>query len=189
MKIYFSCPKCGNNSEAPFQNKCSFCGFNIDHLIGIRLSNHQQKKYEKHTSLLRGEGIALDDGEYNASFDHNGDANLVDLINFTISYGDRGQIPDSRGIYSNEAIVAYVPEIVGSGTSIYDRNCVPCSGICIISPQSYEYGHSFPTLDDWVTNNFSGKSSCRYCGNQTDFGQPFCADCYNKCNIDWRQML
>jgi len=187
--MYYECPKCKTKNEIPFIGKCPNCGFTIDHLSGKRLSDFQQRKFEQHNELLYSDTISLD-GEYNASFTHKGNEQLEDLINFTISYGDRVILPSARGTYHNPAIISYVPEIIGSGTTIYNIGYLPCSGICIVSPQSYIFGHPFPVIDSWVGRNFEGIiSKCKICGREVNIGQPMCRKCYRRYDNNWKNIL
>lgn len=186
----YICPKCKNERHAPFKGHCAVCDFNIDHLSGKRLSDFQTSKYLKHTQLLHGSTITLTDSDYNASFDHNGDAKLEQLIQFTISYGKWAEIPSRSGQYTNPVIVSYVPEIIGAGTSIYEKDTLLCSGICIMSPQSYQFGHPFPVLDEWVNKNFNTfASTCSFCRKPTQFGQPFCHKCYQDRGSNWLNLI
>jgi len=189
MTIQVICPACGDRQNAPFTVPCPTCGFAIDHLTGIKLSDYQKKKRGEHDDLLHGRSIELHGKEYNASFDHNGDASLLDLLRFTISFGHRSVLPSSRGHYMNPVIVAYTPEVIGSGTSIYTPGLLPCSGICVVSPASYEFGHPYPVIQDWVQTTFGSiRTTCPYCGKPTEFGQPFCPECYAAMG-DWRTLL
>ena len=192
MEIYYNCPSCGKEFLAPFSGCCSNCGFSIDHLTGKCLSDFGRGKALKHTEPPKGTPISLEDGQYNAFFNYNGEAKLEYLVKFAISYGDRDILPPASGRrHENPIIVSYIPEIIGSGTSIYNRNLLPCSGICVISPHSYEHGHPFPVIDNWVNEKYSCKiTKCKFCGEEdTGFGQPFCVKCYNKYNINWENMV
>lgn len=187
--MYYECPRCKTKNRIPFIGQCPNCGFTIDHLSGKRLSDFQQRKFKKHTELLYSDTISLD-GEYNASFTHKGNEQLEDLINFTISYGDRVILPSTRGTHHNLAIISYVPEIIGSGTTIYNIGYLPCSGICIVSPQSYIFGHPFPVIDSWVRRNFKGTiSKCKICGREAKIGQPMCRKCYRRYDNNWKNTL
>src|SRR5262249_45219284 len=127
---------------------------------------------------------------HNASFDYNGLANLEDVLRFTVTFGDRATLLSSRGNHQNRVIITYIPEPIGSGTSICNPGSVPCSGVCLISPQSPTWSHTFPVMDDWVRQEFAGQTSaCRFCGRQTGFAQPICALCYAANNGDWLSFL
>jgi hypothetical protein len=186
------CVKCHSKLEAPFPRECPRCGFSLDHLYGKKLSDFQKNKRKKHTDLLSGRKIQLHGSTYNASFDNYGDASLEDLVRFTISYGHLAKLPSKGGRGENELVVAFIPETIGSGVSIYDTTYapVPCSGVGIISPASETYGHGFPILDDWLHLTFkTEKGDCVSCGTPTAFGHPFCNKCYDANGLDWRNFL
>ena len=191
FSIQTSCPKCGYSFIGPFPSRCPNCPFDISALAGRGTTSFQMRKWNKHTDLLQGRDIQIQPGEiYNASFDYNGQANLDDLVRFTITFGDRTSLPSSRGNYLNPIIVAYTPEQIGAGTAIHFPGTVPCSGICLISPQSENYAHSFPVIDDWVQKTFAGTTShCRVCNAITFFGQSICANCYGKYDRGWKTFL
>jgi hypothetical protein len=191
FSIFSSCPKCGHQVAGTFPSKCPNCTFDISALAGRGTTSFQVFKWNKHADLLQGRDIQLQSGEiYNASFDYNGQANLDDLVRFTITYGDRTTLPSARGSYQNPIILAYIPERIGAGTAIHFPGTVPCSGICLISPQSENYSHSFPVIDEWVQTTFAGTTSnCRICSSATSFGQPICAACYIKHGGGWRSFL
>lgn len=184
----FRCPQCDGVLPSPFRPPCPSCGFSVDHLTGKSLSQSQfqQTKWNKHNELLYGSGISLHGGNWNASFTNNGNAALDELVRFTISYGDSGTI----GPRQHPLRFAYIPEIIGSGTRITTIGTVACSGVCIVSPGSVNYGHGYPVMDDWVQKNFSGmKSSCRLCSRPTSFGEVICSDCYDSNGADWRKFI
>lgn len=186
------CIKCLAKLYVPFPEVCPYCGFSLEHLSDKKLSGFQKLKKDKHSDLLFGRKIQLYGSPYNASFDSYGDANLEDLIRFTISYGHRTKLPSKGGRHENEIVVAFIPEIIGSGVSIYDVTYAPvtCSGVAIISPTSEIYGHGFPVLDDWVHDRFkTEKGQCVSCGVQTAFGHSFCHKCYEARGQDWRKFL
>ncbi len=190
--IFCLCVQCQLKVEAPFPEKCPHCGFGLDHLEGKNLSDFQKQKKEKHDDLLFGRKIQLQGSDYNASFDSYGDANLTDLLRFTLSYGHPAKLPSKGGRHQNDIVLAFIPEIVGSGISIYDLGYdpVPCSGIAVISPASQEYGHGFPVLDDWVHQTFKNeKGHCVSCGESTSFGHSLCQKCYLEKGSDWRKFL
>ncbi len=189
--IWFACPDCSSQRPAPFLPPCPNCGFSLDHLNGRQLSDWQRQKWKKHQELLQGSNISLHGGKWNASFTHNGNAALEDLVRFTISYGDTQVLSSPRGNNQNPVYLAYIPEIIGSGLAIATPGLVPCSGLCIVSPSSIQYGHTYPILDDWMQDHFSGLgSSCRLCHTPTAFGEVFCMQCYSGyANGDWQKLL
>ena len=184
------CPNCHSTSKGVFPVRCPNCDFNIDGLVGRSTSSFQEKKWKEHTQLLYGDTIDLHEKEFNASFDYKGIAHIDELIRFTITFGDKATILDARGIHSNQIILSYFPEPIGRGTAIHYHQLVPCSGLMVISPQSEEYAHAFPVLDEWVHDKFqNGKSHCRLCKRETDFGQPICSDCYTRRSMDWEALM
>jgi hypothetical protein len=117
-------------------------------------------------------------------------AKLTDLLQFALTYGDRTTKPDSRWINNKLVIVAYTPEVIGSGSAIHYPSLVPCSGVMLMSPNSQVYAHSFPVIDEWVQKTFpTQKSICRICGSETGFGVPVCNNCYLKNGWDWQKLL
>ena len=157
-----TCPSCDAIVTAPFSCNCESCGFSIDALAGRNTSQFQKNKWNEHTSLVSGVDIELDGKPFNASFDYNGVANIDDLVKYAVNYGSRATIQSNRGNHPTEVIVAYVPEIIGSGLGIFSANYLPCSGVCLMSPQSTQYGHSFPVLDQWVGSTFTSQmASCK----------------------------
>jgi hypothetical protein len=191
MCITTSCPKCRNSISGPFPDQCPYCTFNLSALVGQGTTSYQVTKWNKHSDLLQGRNIQLSSGEiYNASFDFNGYAKLDDIVRFTITYGDRTTLPAPHGGYENPVIISYIPEQLGAGTAIHFPGTVPCSGICLVSPQSDIYAHSFPVIDEWTQVTFPGaSSSCRFCNSSTAFGQPICEKCYAERGSDWKNFL
>ncbi len=186
------CVKCHTKLNAPFPGECPHCGFNLDHLSGKKLSRFQKEKREKHTDLLSGREIQLYGSTYNASFDNYGDANLEDLVRFTISYGHHAKLPSKGGRPDGELIVSFIPDIIGSGVSIYDTSYAPvaCSGVGILSPVSETHAHAIPVLDAWIQDRFKvEKGVCVLCGTPTAFGHPLCGKCYEANGKDWRRFL
>lgn len=184
------CPNCANHVPLPFPPTCPHCSFTIDGLTGKGTSSFQKKKDSQHRDLLYGRNVDLYKKQFNASFDFYGEAELPDLVRFSISYGDRTIVPSTHGSHPTELIVSYIPSVIGSGASIYGPGLLPCSGICLMSPASTGYAHSFPFLDDYVRSKFSGLSStCRSCGDPTGFAQPFCTKCYQTKSLDWKSWL
>lgn len=191
MSLSTACPKCGNSISGVFPNQCPYCDFNLDALAGKGTTSFQVLKWQKHSDLLQGQNIQLGPGEvYNASFNYNGYAKLDDIVRFTITYGDRVTLPAAHGKYQNPVIISYIPEQLGAGTAIHFPGTVPCSGICLVSPQSDIYAHSYPVIDQWVQETFPGASSdCRICGASTAFGQPICEKCYAERDSSWENFL
>jgi hypothetical protein len=184
------CPKCNTRVEGIFPTHCPACSFNIDALAGLNMSADQRDKWREHTDLLSGSAVALYNKEFNASFNYNGVANLPDIVQFTITFGDRATTLDRRGRHSNQVILAYLPEIIGSGSAIHYPSLVPCSGVMLISPGSQNYAHSYPIIDEWVQRKFpTQKSFCRMCARETGFGVPICNECYEQYDMDWRKLM
>jgi hypothetical protein len=165
------------------------CGFSIDHLTGKVTSQLQTNKWKKHSELLHSSNVSLFKKRWNASFTHNGIANVGELVRFTISYGERTTV--KTRMHDTKLIFAYIPEIVGSGTSIFTPGLVPCSGMCLLSPGSIDYGHPYPVLDEWVKHTFVYRraSNCRYCNQPTSFGEVICVNCYSSRGGDWRNFI
>ena len=184
------CPQCNNWIEGIFPQQCPYCSLNINTLSGSATSNFSQNKWHEHSTLLSGSTVPLFGKTFNASFDFNGVEKLTDLIQFALTYGERTTILDSRGINNNQVILAYYPEVIGSGSAIHYPSLVPCSGVLLMSPNSQEYAHSFPVIDEWVQNNFpSMKSKCNICGCETGFGVAVCNECYEKYGCGWQKLL
>jgi len=186
------CVQCHEKLEAPFRGTCPHCGFSLQHLFGKKLSDFQKQKRDKHCDLLFGRKIQLHGSNYNASFDSYGDANLEDLMRFTLSYGHHAKLPSRGGRHENEIVLAFIPDIIGSGISVYDTDYQPltCSGVAVISPASQDYGHGFPVLDDWVHQTFKTEEGfCVSCGALTAFGHPLCHKCYEARGSDWLKFL
>lgn len=185
-----TCPRCKGLIKGVFPHECPYCDFTVSDLVGQGISPFQQKKWKEHTELLYRGSVGLYGKKYNASFNYRGVADLEDMVRFTITFGDTGIIKDSRGIHDNEVILSYFPEVLGTGTAICYHQGVPCSGVMVISPASFDYAHACPVIDDWVREKFPNQQSqCRLCGKRTDFGQPICADCYSKGNDNWKEFL
>jgi hypothetical protein len=191
MTVTSVCPKCQKQVLGPFPDHCPHCSFNLLALTGLGTTSFQVSNWAKHSALLQGKNIPLAKNQiYNASFDFNGFANLKDIVRFTITYGDRVDLQSSQGGHINPAIVAYIPETLGAGTAIHFPGTVPCSGICLVSPHSDAYAHSYPIIDDWVKATFpNSRSYCRLCGSLTAFGQPICENCYTKKGSDWKNFI
>lgn len=183
------CPACHTSVSLPFPSQCPFCDFNINGLAGRGTSDFQRSKYQEHNDIPSGRKIDLYDKEINASFDYNGSASLDDLVRFALSYGDRATIQPANRPYTTDRIVAYVPEIIGSGTSLIDTGPIPCSGVVLISPASRTHSHAYPAIDTYVQSAFADHSgSCKSCGTPVRFGFPFCDTCYPKYG-DWRKLI
>lgn len=190
MDPHYTCPSCEAKHPAPFRSACPSCGFSVAHLAGQSLSDFQNGKWDKHTELLRGQNISLHSGDYNASFDHVGSGSLGELVRFALSYGHESEVPANRGPHVNPVRIAYIPQVIGSGISAYTSTPIACSGVCIISPGSLEYGHAYPVLNQWVQEEFAGKSGqCAFCGTPTAFGHPICQKCYEDRDGDWTKLL
>ncbi len=184
------CPCCNASVPVPFPIQCPHCAFTIDGLTGLGTSSFQTRKDREHRDLLIGRNVTLYGKQFNASFDYYGNAELPDIVRFAISYGDRTTVMSAHGNHPTPVIVSYIPAVMGSGTSIYSPGNLPCSGICLMSPASVNYSHSFLVLDDYVRNTFSGLSGvCRDCGVATGFAQPFCSECYNRQSFNWKKWL
>ncbi len=191
--IHVRCPRCERVSTGPFGHSCqgAGCGFTIDDLSGQSTQQWIISKDQQHRELLSTGRVSLFNKKYNASFDYNGVAKLTDLVRFAITYGSRTTIPRCHGTETTAVILAFVPEIIGSGLSIYDKGLLPCSGVVLMSAGSYGHGHSYPALQRYVTQEFGSlKDVCKACGNaQTDFGQPFCPRCYYDHQINWTHII
>jgi len=186
------CPICGCIIPGPFPSVGCNCGFNLSGLAGVGASKFQVKKDPQHRDILYGRSIQLYGKPYNASFDYYGDVTLVDLVRFGLTYGERQIIPSLHGNNPTEVIVSYIPDVIGSGISKLVANInYPCSGICLMSPSSTGgYDHSFPFLDGWVTNRFSGQiSTCRFCSRNTPFGIGICDVCFAKNGNQWKNFI
>lgn len=189
QQISVACPRCKNVEQGPFGTSCQ-CGFTIRDLSGQSTNPWIVNKDQQHHELLTEGAVSLFGKKYNASFTYNGIVMLEDLVRFTITYGSRTTIPSIRGAHPTEIILAFVPEVIGSGTSVFEPGLVPCSGIVLMSPGSMNHGHSFPALQQYVNDTFSSLgNTCKSCGKQIDFGQPFCVECYYLHNIDWRELI
>jgi hypothetical protein len=187
----FTCPRCKRQFPGPFGYTCPdpACGFNLDDLTGQSTKQWIVRKDQKHRELLTSGTVTLF-GDYNASFDYNGDAKLTDLVRFTLTFGDWAKVPAGRGRFTNDVIISFVPEVIGSGTSIFQPGLVPCSGVCLMSPGSLNWGHSYPALDSYVQNIFGHlPSRCKLCGAATGFAMPVCDACYRKNSFDWLALL
>jgi hypothetical protein len=191
--IQVHCPRCGHESSGPFGHSCqgTGCGFTIDDLSGQSTQQWIAKKDQEHLELLTTGSVSLFGKEYNTSFDYNGVAKLTDLVRFAITYGSRTTVSACRNTKTTSLILAFVPEIIGSGLSIYHSGLLPCSGLVLMSAGSYGHGHSYPVLQTYVTSEFGSlKDVCKACGKaQTDFGQPFCHKCYCDHQINWMNTI
>jgi hypothetical protein len=182
------CPACNHEVQGAFPAQCPNCPFNVKALAGQGTSSFQKKNWNQHADILYGRNVGLYGKRFNTSFDHNGQAALDDLVRFTITYGDRVNVPTRNN--QTPAIVAYIPDIIGSGTSIHNPGLVPCSGIVLMSPHSTDYAHAYPMLDQWLQTAFPNVvSHCRVCGAATTVGQPVCAACYVDLGLDWQTLL
>ncbi len=188
----FTCFHCGHSSSSPITYPCSNCGANLNHLNGQSFSNFQRNKWNEHTDLIQGyQQVQLYDKNWNCSFDTTGTSKINDIVKFTINYGQKLSLQSNRGNHVNEAYLSFIPEIIGQGTSSQytTLSTVTCSGCCIISPQSINYGHPFPVLIDWVKQTWSSESSqCYKCGKKTHVGLQICGECYQKIG-NWEKLL
>lgn len=188
--LSFTCPRCAAVIQGPFTGVCPSCGFNDQHLTGIQTSSFQSRKWHEHHDLLTGNKISLYGKTYNASFDLFGDQSLQEVIRYAITFGSRTTLPSSRGNHINQVIVSYIPAIIGSGVTAYSTGVYACSGVSIISPQSYKFGHPFPILDAWVSESFqNAKTRCTLCGAPTQFGYAFCAKCHAQYGSNWQDLM
>lgn len=185
----FLCPKCKSPFSGVFPKECPNCKFNIHGLAGKTTSEFQRKKLREHTDLLYGSQIQTYGKEFNTSFDFVGYAALEDIVRFDITYGEHTSVLSQHGNHQTEVIVCYLPAIIGSGVSVYSASPVPCSGIAIMSPGSANFGHPFPTMDDWVRTLNVGSSVCKVCSAPTPFACPVCERCYLERQYDWRKLL
>lgn len=190
QQILVPCPRCQKVAPGPFGHTCPDCGFTIDDLSGQSTEPWIIKKDQQHRELLTSGTVSLFKKQYNASFTHNGVAMLPDLVRFGITYGSRTTITSMHGGHPTDIILAFVPEVIGSGMSIFQAGLVPCSGVMMMSPGSMNHGHSFPTLQQYVASAFGAlKDKCKECGDPTDFGQPFCGVCYARYKLDWTKLI
>jgi hypothetical protein len=183
------CPKCARPVIGVFPVSCPHgCGFSISGLAGRGTSQFQTTNWNKHSDILQGRSVPLHGGTFNASLNFRGHAALDDLVRFAITFGDPVAVAH-RG-HTNPAIICYVPEVIGSGTSLYSPGTVACSGLMLMSPASIDYAHSYPVLDEWMKQSpFHGApSNCKQCGRATVVGQPLCSTCHSQ-GFDWVNML
>jgi len=185
-----SCPSCGGTVAGVFPASCPHCPFTIDALAGRGTSQFQRIKWGEHSDILAGRAIQLYGKTMNASFDFRGQAALDDLVRFTLTFGDRASLPTRDG-HANPVIVSFIPKPIGAGTVLYQAGTVPCSGICIVSAHSIQYGHSFPVIGPWVQQKFqrSPGLGCRICSSPTSFAQPVCDRCYTTIGGDWMRLV
>lgn len=183
-----ACPRCGGHVDGFFPSVCPFCGLSTNTLANMGTTSFQMRKTREHTDLLYGTDISFYGKKYNASFNFYGNANLQDIVRYTITYG--AQIPIQSRNTSVKAILAYCPEVLGIGTTIGQDTQVPCSGVCLVSPQSTDWGHAIPVIDDWVKTRYGSFSSrCIICGLSTSVGVPLCEGCYLSHTSSWREMI
>jgi hypothetical protein len=187
---HFQCFSCGFTSTRPITYPCQVCGQGIEHLDGTSLSAWNKSHWKQHTSLLTGSAIPLEGKEYQGSFDTVGYSKMSKLVEFTLNYGQWFTVKN-RG-HTNHVCLSFVPEIIGSGVSIYlpPNEIQPASGFCLMSPQSKKHGHPYPVLDDWVSQKFSGiQGHCRLCGKSTQAGRTICLKCFAENENDWMRFL
>lgn len=186
------CPICSTTQPGPFPRAGCSCGFSLSGLAGYGTSQFQLKKDPQHRDILFGRDIQLNKKPFNTSFDYYGAANLVDIVDYALTYGDKRTIQSLHGGHNTEVIVSYIPDIIGSGLSKFHNSTVSaCSGVCLMSPESINgYDHSFAVLDRWVTTKFAGESSCcRFCSKSTPFGIGVCTECFSKNGNRWQNFI
>ena len=192
MFPFVSCPVCKTSQQGPFPKAGCACGFSLSGLAGLGSSVFQTRKDPQHRDIIYGRGIQLYGKPINTSFDYYGEANIVDIVDFALTYGERRKTKSLHGNHDTEVIVAYIPDIIGSGITKWSSSTPnPCSGICLMSPESTGgYEHSYAVLDDWVSAKFSGDSSvCRFCPKTTPFGLGICIHCFARNGNDWRNFI
>ena len=171
--------------------RCPKCLCDYSSLLNPSAPEAIEKK-EKHFEMVLHGTLSLGDGpgRFNASFDHNGAASQEKIVRFVAAFGHRESISSGPGREPSEAIVSYLPEVIGSGVSKFWSGEIPCSGVCIISPASPVWGHLFPAMDNWIKHRDSGTERvCIRCPNFVSFGHPFCATCYAELGSDWRTFI
>lgn len=184
------CPHCASVIPGPFPVECPHCDFHVRMLADMGTTRFQRKKWREHSDILQGVDIQLYGKTWNASFDHRGYANLQEIVRFALTYGDGGYVTSAHGDRRTPVIGVYIPEIIGSGTGLYQTGSLSCSGVCIISPGSTEWAHTYPVLDPWVQQHFGeALSVCRFCGAETAWGQPICGRCYDRYGAPWTEFL
>lgn len=148
-----SCPICSKSQPGPFPLDGCSCGFSLSGLAGLGQSTFQIKKDPQHRDIIYGRNVQLYKKQINTSFDYYGVENLVQIVDYALTYGDKRTIKDVRGgkEKETEVIVSYIPNVIGSGVLETQSQFVyPCSGICLMSPQSISgFDHSFAVLDTW----------------------------------------
>jgi hypothetical protein len=190
--MYYTCFNCGAQFKHPIHFPCPNCRIDIGHLDGTQTSSFQIRKWSEHLDLVAGRSINLYGKDWSCSFDSVGYSKITDIVEFTLNFGQKLQLPATRGLHINDVYLAFIPEVIGSGisTNYATLDTMPCSGTCIISPQSIDFGHPFPVLYDWVNSTWNHTSNnCKSCGRPTHIGQPFCWDCYNHQGGDWSNFL
>jgi hypothetical protein len=186
------CPICKTSLQGPFPLDGCSCGFNLSGLAGSGTSSFQKKKDPEHRDIVCGRGIGLYGKAINTSFDYYGEANLVQIVGYALTYGERRTIMSVHGGHPTEVIVSFIPDVIGSGVKKGTPGLVQaCSGICLMSPDSTAgHDHSFAALDDWVSAKFQGAvSKCFWCGKSTSFGFRTCEQCFLKNGNDWRKLI
>lgn len=188
----FTCYKC----HAPMSTqliRCPnpLCGCDYGY-IANPISAEAIEKKDKHEELVTFGTLSFGDGpgKFNASFDFNGVASKDKLVRFALAFGHRTRISSGPGRIPSDVVLAYVPEIIGSGVSKFWSGNLACSGICVISPASEQWAHPFPAMDSWVRSKNPGRAwKCTTCPNPVPFGHAFCSDCYARHGSDWRTFL
>jgi hypothetical protein len=188
----FKCPTDGcSELLATRLSSCPNCGFSLSPLI-TPASPQASVKRIKHTEVILTGTVSVGTGPsgYNASFDHNGLASVGEVIRYTVAFGHRGTISSGPGRTPSDAIVAYLPETIGSGTSNFQSGLTAVSGLCIFSPASPTWGHAFPAMDAWIQGHTPLSSFvCARCHGPTSFGHAFCSKCSAEWGLDWRLLL
>ena len=188
----FTCFSCGFTSSTVLRYPCPSCGVDLSHLNGATSSSFQTRKWGEHLDLLSGANVDLHGKEWNCSFDISGYGKISDIVEFTLNYGQKLYLPANRGNHVNEVYLAFIPEIIGSGVSTHyaTLQTEPCSGCCVISPTSLNYGHPFPILYDWVSQQWpTTGATCHFCNRTTHVGLTICWDCYQKNGGNWTTFL
>jgi len=183
-----NCMHCGAKVYGVYPIVCDKCGYSIDYLSGVSTSAFQQDKFWKHTEISRTGSLSIGKHGPIGSFTMLGVSILSDMVRYALTYGSTGKTTNGRGDATNFC-ACYFPEVIGSGILPGHSLLVPCSGLMIISPQSQDWGHPFPMLDEWQQKNVPYQDGrCQFCNKSIDFGQTICQDCYHP-GFDWRTTL
>lgn len=182
------CPVCTTELDGPFPLAGCHCGFNISGFAGLGTSAFQQRKDPEHRDLLFGRDLKLYGKPMNTSFDYYGDANLIQIVDYALTYGAKKSITSLHGNHSTEIIISYIPNVIGSGIiKTQSQQVYSCSGICLMSPESIDgHEHSFAFLEDWIAGRFPGEvQKCSFCPNSVPLGIGICAQCMQKNGNNW----